>query len=209
MIAPSIEEVKLCLLGDAGVGKSSIVHRFVYDAFKPTMESTIGAAFLTKSVTLESTTYKYQIWDTAGQEKYRALAPMYYRGAAAAIIVYDITVEQSFSAVKMWIRELKQYAEPDIVVAIAGNKSDLDDLREIQFKDAMEYAEMHNAIFIETSAKTAVNVAALFVEISKQFAARLKVKGKTHSPGDPGSSATVTPRRRDAAKDSGMKKSCC
>lgn len=203
----SIEEVKLCLLGDAGVGKSSIVHRFVYDAFKPTMESTIGAAFLTKSVTLDSTTYKYQIWDTAGQEKYRALAPMYYRGAAAAIIVYDITVEQTFAAVKTWVRELKQYAEPDIVLAIAGNKCDLDDLREIQFKDAMDYAEMQRAIFVETSAKTAVNIGALFVEISKQFAIRRQEKGNNNS--GPRGNDTILPRKLDPSKDNSKKKSCC
>lgn len=207
MMNSSVEEVKLCLLGDAGVGKSSIVHRFVYDAFKPTMESTIGAAFLTKSVTLDSTTYKYQIWDTAGQEKYRALAPMYYRGAAAAIIVYDITVEQSFASVKSWVRELKQYAEPDIVLAIAGNKCDLEDLREILFKDAMEYAEMQKAIFVETSAKTAVNIGALFVEISRKFALRRQEKGSRTQPS--AGSNTVTPRKRDATKDGNTKRSCC
>lgn len=206
MMTTSIEEVKLCLLGDAGVGKSSIVHRFVYDAFKPTMESTIGAAFLTKSVTLDSTTYKYQIWDTAGQEKYRALAPMYYRGAAAAIIVYDMTVEQTFAAVKTWVRELKQYAEPDIVLAIAGNKCDLEDLREIQFKDAMDYAEMQRAIFVETSAKTAVNIGAMFVEISKQFAIRRKEKGNNVGPKG---NETILPRKLDPSKDNGKKKSCC
>lgn len=209
MMTASIEEVKLCLLGDAGVGKSSIVHRFVYDAFKPTMESTIGAAFLTKSVTLDSTTYKYQIWDTAGQEKYRALAPMYYRGAAAAIIVYDITVEQTFAAVKTWVRELKQYAESDIVLAIAGNKCDLEDLREIQFKDAMDYAEMQRAIFVETSAKTAVNIGAMFVEISKQFAIRRKEKGNNSSSAGPRGNDTILPRKLDPSKDSSKRKSCC
>lgn len=208
MNASHYEEVKLCLLGDSGVGKSSIVHRFVYDTFKPTMEATIGAAFLTKSIVLESTTYKYQIWDTAGQEKYRALAPMYFRGAAAAIVVYDMTVEQSFAAVKMWIRELKQNAEPDIVMAIAGNKSDLEELREIQYKDAMEYAESQNAIFIETSAKTAVNVGALFVEISKQFAARLKAKGRPYASGDSSSSSVIL-QQRNASDDGRTNKSCC
>lgn len=206
MMSTSIEEVKLCLLGDAGVGKSSIVHRFVYDAFKPTIESTIGAAFLTKSVTLDSTTYKYQIWDTAGQEKYRALAPMYYRGAAAAIIVYDITVEHSFAAVKMWVRDLKQYAEPDIILAITGNKCDLEELREVQFKDAMAFAEMQNAIFVETSAKTAVNIAALFVEISKQFAVRREQRGTSL---DSTASGTINPRDHENAKTGNSKRSCC
>ncbi|ELT99690.1 hypothetical protein CAPTEDRAFT_6450 [Capitella teleta] len=163
----SVHEVKLCLLGDSGVGKSSIVHRFVYDSFRPAMTSTIGAAFLTKTVIVDGTTYKYQIWDTAGQEKYRALAPMYYRGAAAAIIVYDITQESSFRATKSWITELQKHASPNIVLAIAGNKLDLDDLRDVQYSTALSYADKQGTVFVETSAKSAANIPALFMEISE------------------------------------------
>lgn len=165
----AVKEVKLCLLGDSGVGKSSIALRFVHDSFKPAMESTIGASFLTKTIHVDDRIYKYQIWDTAGQEKYRALAPMYYRGAAAAIVVYDITSESSFTMLKTWISELRKHGPVNIVLAIAGNKLDLGDLKEVDSKVAQAYAESVGALFVETSAKTAINIAALFNEISKKL----------------------------------------
>jgi Ras-related protein Rab-22 len=205
----SVKEVKLCLLGDSGVGKSSIVHRFVYDAFKQSMESTIGAAFLTKSITLDLVVYKYQIWDTAGQEKYRALAPMYYRGAAAAIVVYDITREDSFTAVKSWIRELKQYADADIVLAITGNKCDLEELREVTYTDAQTYANLQGAIFVETSAKTAINVSALFLEISKRLSQQTD-RYRTFGPSaDTLGASTIRKPMVTATASDRTKKSCC
>lgn len=200
----ALHEVKLCLLGDSGVGKSSIVHRFVYDAFRPAMEATIGAAFLTKTVVVDGDTYKYQIWDTAGQEKYRALAPMYYRGAAAAIVVFDITRDASFQAMRSWISELQKHASPNIVLAIAGNKADLDDMREVQYSDAQQYAESQGAVFVETSAKTAVNIAALFMEISKKFAS-IDDFSLSNSRGD---TVNVGRQRRGNAQSQG-KKPCC
>uniref|UniRef100_A0A0B7AHV1 Uncharacterized protein n=1 Tax=Arion vulgaris TaxID=1028688 RepID=A0A0B7AHV1_9EUPU len=163
----SMRDVKVCLLGESGVGKSSIVMRFVADKFKKSLESTIGASFMTKTVYVDNSTYKFQIWDTAGQEKYRALAPMYYRGSAAAIIVYDVTRETSFQAVKSWVQELQRHGPSRIVIAIAGNKCDLEDLREVREKDAQEYAREIGAVFCETSAMTAVNVAELFEAIAR------------------------------------------
>ncbi|CAH1780410.1 unnamed protein product [Owenia fusiformis] len=165
----ALREVKVCLLGESGVGKSSIVQRFVHDTFKPALESTIGASFMSKTLTVDEKTYKYQIWDTAGQEKYRALAPMYYRGAAAAVIVYDVTNESSFGVLKDWIKELQRHGPQEIVIAIAGNKCDLADLREVQYKDALAYAEQTNAIFVETSAKNATNVSEMFEAICRKL----------------------------------------
>eukprot|EP01137_Pigoraptor_chileana_P035353 Opistho-2@29226 len=165
----ALREIKLCLLGDAGVGKSSLVLRFVSDSFNEHSESTIGASFMSKTIIVGEQTFKYQIWDTAGQEKYRGLAPMYYRGAAAAIVVYDITREASFRALKDWVKELKQLGPPNIVFAIAGNKSDLEAQRQVQTETAQEYAESIDAIFSETSALTAHNVQLLFESISKRL----------------------------------------
>ncbi|WAR13022.1 RAB5A-like protein [Mya arenaria] len=119
------------MCNESGVGKSSIVLRFVRDQYKECLESTIGASFMTKRVVLDEKTFIFQIWDTAGQEKYRSLAPMYYRGAAAAIVVYDITRESSFPAAQEWVKELQRMASGNIVIAVAGNKCDLEDLREV------------------------------------------------------------------------------
>jgi len=165
----AVKEVKLCLLGESGVGKSSIAVRFVHDNFRPTMEATIGASFLTKTMHVEGRSFKFQIWDTAGQEKYRALAPMYYRGAQAAIIVYDITKEDSFKTLRSWVHELQRHGAPNIVLAIAGNKADLEDLREVRHKDALDYAEGIGAVLVETSAKSAININVLFHEICKRL----------------------------------------
>ncbi|XP_054579777.1 ras-related protein Rab-22A isoform X4 [Eptesicus fuscus] len=121
---------------------------------------------MTKTVQYQNELHKFLIWDTAGQERFRALAPMYYRGSAAAIIVYDITKEETFSTLKNWVKELRQHGPPNIVVAIAGNKCDLIDVREVMERDAKDYADSIHAIFVETSAKNAININELFIEIS-------------------------------------------
>ncbi|CAN6481759.1 unnamed protein product [Victoria cruziana] len=101
-------QAKLVLLGDMGTGKSSLVLRFVKGQFYEFQESTIGAAFFTQTVAVEGRSVKFEIWDTAGQERYHSLAPMYYRGAAAAIVVYDMTNPDSFDRAKKWVEELRQ-----------------------------------------------------------------------------------------------------
>ncbi|KAF2198184.1 ras-domain-containing protein [Delitschia confertaspora ATCC 74209] len=117
--------VKLVLLGEAAVGKSSLVMRFVNNDFQENKEPTIGAAFLTQKCTLPSRTIKFEIWDTAGQERFASLAPMYYRNAQAALVVYDITKSSSLTKAQHWVAELQRQASPGIVIALVGNKADL------------------------------------------------------------------------------------
>uniref|UniRef100_K7E5L4 small monomeric GTPase n=1 Tax=Monodelphis domestica TaxID=13616 RepID=K7E5L4_MONDO len=158
-------QFKLVLLGESAVGKSSLVLRFVKGQFHEFQESTIGAAFLTQTVCLDDTTVKFEIWDTAGQERYHSLAPMYYRGAQAAIVVYDITNEESFARAKNWVKELQRQASPNIVIALAGNKADLASKRAVDFQEAQSYADDNSLLFMETSAKTSVNVNEIFMAI--------------------------------------------
>ena len=132
-------------------------------------ESTIGAAFLTQTVLLDDTTVKFEIWDTAGQERYHSLAPMYYRGAQAAIVVYDITNADTFTRAKTWVRELQKQARPDIVIALAGNKSDLGSRRTVEYEEANAYAEENGLLFMETSAKNANNVNEIFLAIARRL----------------------------------------
>jgi len=118
-------QVKLVLLGEAAVGKSSVVLRFVSNEFQANKEPTIGAAFLTQKCRLEDRILRYEIWDTAGQERFHSLAPMYYRNAQAAVVVYDVTKASSLEKAKSWVKELQRQANPNIVIALAGNKVDL------------------------------------------------------------------------------------
>ncbi|KAF8628230.1 hypothetical protein AX15_004009 [Amanita polypyramis BW_CC] len=163
-------QFKLVLLGESAVGKSSLVLRFVKDQFDDYRESTIGAAFLTQTVTLEDqTTVKFEIWDTAGQERYKSLAPMYYRNANCAVVVYDITQATSLEKARTWIRELQRQADPSIVIALCGNKLDLAARRQVSQEEAKKYAEEEGLMWVETSAKTGEGVAEVFAAIAKKL----------------------------------------
>ncbi|KIR52780.1 rab family protein [Cryptococcus gattii Ru294] len=118
-------QVKLVLLGEAAVGKSSLVLRFTSGDFDENTSPTIGAAFLTQKCRLENRIVKFEIWDTAGQERFHSLAPMYYRNAQAAVVVYDITKAASLEKAKAWVKELQRQANANIVIALVGNKLDL------------------------------------------------------------------------------------
>ncbi|GFS39450.1 ras small GTP-binding family protein [Actinidia rufa] len=213
---------KLVLLGDMGAGKSSLVLRFVKGQFLEFQESTIGAAFFSQTLAVNEATVKFEIWDTAGQERYHSLAPMYYRGAAAAIIVYDITSTDSFARAKKWVQELQKQGNPNMVVALAGNKADLEDKRQVTAEDpvtwqlpfdaleeARVYAEGNGLFFMETSAKTAANVNDIFYEIGKDRIGALScVEGNDgfsiFHEDDLAGSAKRLPRAQPAQNPAGM-----
>ena len=180
------------LLGDSNVGKTSLVLRFVKNQFNADPVSTVGAAFLQSPVTDDSLDEKIQfgIWDTAGSERYKALAPMYYRGAEVAIVVYDITSFKSFEGAKNWVRDLKLYGQPNVVIALAANKCDLDaQFREVSAQEGQAYARDEDMAYFETSAKTAHNVRAMFVALAKRVP-RTKDASLSGTPLDSGASTT-------------------
>ena len=159
---------KVVLLGDTAVGKSCLAVRFVKNEFFAFQEPTIGAAFLTKNIGTGGNQIKLEIWDTAGQERYRSLAPMYYRGAVAAIVVYDITQKDTLNGAKGWIQELKKNVESCIII-LAANKFDLKEERTITKQEVEEYANINNIIHLETSAKSGHNVERVFNIISEKM----------------------------------------
>ena len=133
---------------------------------------------------------QFGIWDTAGSERYKALAPMYYRGAEAAIVVYDITSFESFEGAKNWVRDLKLYGQPNVVIALAANKCDLDaQFREVSAQEGQAYARDEDMAYFETSAKTAHNVRAMFVALAKRVP-RTKDASLSGTPLDSGASTT-------------------
>ncbi|KAI9119293.1 hypothetical protein K1719_009968 [Acacia pycnantha] len=163
-------QAKLVILGDMGAGKTSLVLRFVKGHFNEYQESTIGAAFFTQVLSLNEGTIRLDIWDTAGQERYHSLAPMYYRGAAAAIVVYDITNKDSFVRAKKWVQEVQKQGKPGMVMFLVANKVDLADKRAVGNEEAEQYARENGLSFMETSAKTAENVNELFYDIARTLA---------------------------------------
>ena len=148
----------LLMIGDSGVGKSSLLLRFSDDLYRGTDISTIGVDFKVKMVTVEDKAIKLQIWDTAGQEKYRTITSSYYRNAQGIIVAYDITSQESFANVKIWLQEIDRYAPEDISVLLVGNKTDLEDQREVTTQEGKEFASELGIEFLETSAKASTNV---------------------------------------------------
>ncbi|KAJ1433267.1 P-loop containing nucleoside triphosphate hydrolase protein [Ochromonadaceae sp. CCMP2298] len=118
-------EVKVCIVGDSAVGKTSLSTRYCHGEFSGNTTPTIGASFLQRRVVVDNAEMSLQIWDTAGQERFRSMAPMYYRGAKAAICVFDVTSEDSFRRVSTWVRDLKAHADPNVVICLAANKCDM------------------------------------------------------------------------------------
>jgi small GTP-binding protein len=162
---------KVVLLGEAGVGKTSIISRYVNNTFSDVLMSTTGASFAVKKLEIDPEhKIKFQIWDTAGQERFRSLAKIFYQNAAVAVLVYDITRRDSFQKLKdFWVKELKENAPSDIILAIAANKSDNYEFEVVSLKEGKELAQEINAIFKSTSAMLSHGIEDLFKLIGEKF----------------------------------------
>ena len=160
---------KVVLLGEGRVGKTCLCLKYVKDTFTPDQESTIQATFLEKRLHIGRKSITLNIWDTAGQERFHALGPIYYRDSHGALLVYDITDRDSFSKVRNWVKELRKIVGKDIVLMIAGNKEDLEKKRQVDVKEAEEYARSVGAEHMLVSAKTGRNVEQVFLELTKQM----------------------------------------
>ncbi|CAL0311291.1 unnamed protein product [Lupinus luteus] len=160
---------KVVVIGDSGVGKTQILSRFAKNEFFFDSKSTIGVEFQTKTVMINDKVIKAQIWDTAGQERYRAVTSAYYRGALGAMLVYDITKQQSFDNVARWVEELRTHADRSIVIMLIGNKGDLIDKRIVATEDALEFAQDQCLFFSETSALSGENVESAFITLLQEI----------------------------------------
>ncbi|NXM30903.1 RAB17 protein, partial [Oxyruncus cristatus] len=173
---------KVVLLGSMSVGKSSLAYRYVKNDFREFLP-TVGCSFFTQTLNLEVATVKFEIWDTAGQEKYQSVCHLYYRNAQAALLVYDIANKETLRRAKLWLEELEKKFLPDeIVIALVGNKTDLAAEREVTTEEGTEFARTKGLLFMETSAKSNHQVNDIFMAIVQELLRREKERAPAPSP---------------------------
>lgn len=161
--------LKILMIGESNVGKSSILLRFTEDEFCENMQSTVGMDYKTKHIVIDGNTVKLAIWDTAGQERFRTLTPSYYRDGQGAILMYDVTDRNTFVKLETWLNELNTYCNrTDIVKMVVGNKIDLPH-REVSTEEGLQFARRHQTLYIESSAKTADGVKCCFEELVQKI----------------------------------------
>ncbi|XP_046577641.1 ras-related protein Rab-37-like isoform X4 [Haliotis rubra] len=172
---------KTILVGDSGVGKTSLLVQFDQCKFQAgAFSATVGIGFTNKVVDVEGTKVKLQIWDTAGQERFRSITRAYYRDANALLLLYDVTNKASFDNIRAWLAEINEYAQEDVVIMLLGNKADIAGERVIRREDGERLAKEYGVAFMETSAKTGMNVELAFMAVARD----LKMK-KTRRPNEP------------------------
>ncbi|KAK7110642.1 ras-related protein Rab-18A [Littorina saxatilis] len=161
--------LKILIIGESGVGKSSLLLRFTDDTFDPEQAATIGVDFKVKTLSVDGNKAKLAIWDTAGQERFRTLTPSYYRGAQGVILVYDVSSKQSFTKLDAWLSELETFAtKHDMIKMLVGNKIDKEK-REVSKEEGLKFARKHHMLFIEASAKTKEGVQCAFEELVEKI----------------------------------------
>lgn len=158
---------KFLIIGRTGVGKSCILHRFIENKFKEDTTHTIGVEFGSKLVNVNNKSIKLQIWDTAGQERFRSVTRSYYRGAAGALLVYDIASRDSFNSLQNWLSDARNLASPNIVIILVGNKKDLESQREVSYQEASQFAKDNDLIFVECSALNGELVEEAFLKCAR------------------------------------------
>jgi small GTP-binding protein len=160
---------KLILIGNSGVGKSSIIQRYMKNTFEESYKCTIGVDFLMKTLNLNGKTVKLQLWDTAGQEKYKSMVASYYRGANVALVVFDITNHASFDSLPVWIENYYKNGPEEKNIILIGNKKDMEESRQVTRQEAEIFSETNNMMYFETSAKEGDNIEYIFTYAAEKL----------------------------------------
>ena len=162
-------KLKLIVLGDSGVGKTNIIHRYITDTFNTETKATIGVEFFIKTFRVNNDIIKLEIWDTAGQERYKSITSAYYKGSRGVLLVYDITRYTTFENLEKWMNEINEKVKGSLKMMIIGNKSDLNDERKVDIETALEKAKLLNIPFMETSALDSTNIQNAFENILREM----------------------------------------
>ncbi|XP_042150378.1 ras-related protein Rab-37 isoform X2 [Ixodes scapularis] len=173
---------KTILVGDSGVGKTSLLVQFDQGKFQTgSFSATVGIGFTNKVVSVDECKVKLQIWDTAGQERFRSVTHAYYRDAHALLLLYDVSNKTSFDNTRAWLGEINEYAQDDVVIMLIGNKADIQQDRQVRYEDGERLAREYGVAFMETSAKTGANVELAFMAVARELKQRMS--RTTHGPG--------------------------
>ena len=173
---------KFIVIGSSGVGKTAILKRLVDDVFTGESQSTIGVEFLATSIDVDGNNVKLQIWDTAGQERFRSIAKAYFRSAIGVILVFDLTDRKSFEDLGQWLSDVHALCDPNAVVTLIGNKSDLTDQRNVTNVEAESFAQLHQLTYLETSALGGENIQEAFQRTAAAVYRRALANGETPNP---------------------------
>ena len=202
--------VKVILIGDSGVGKTNIMSKFLKNQFMEESKATIGVEFGSKLFNHEGHKIKAQIWDTAGQEKYKAITGAYYKGSKGALVVYDITQKKTFKNIEKWVNDLKAAGDPKITIILIGNKNDLDDKRQVSKDQGEEKARSFGCAFLETSAYSGDNIDKAFNLMVKEIYEKFSNDSTGEDELAPGSNGDGRDVKLDKVNDKNIKKkSCC
>ena len=166
--------LKYVIVGDASVGKSNLLLRYTHGQFREEYQLTIGVEFGSSNITIDKNVFRIQIWDTAGQENFRSITRAYYKNSVCALVVYDISSRDSFNNVMSWIEDCKNQSPKTIFIVLVGNKSDLDDKRQVSYEEGKELADKNELLFFESSAKDGINVDEIFVNSAKEIAKKIE-----------------------------------
>lgn len=184
--------MKYIIIGEAGTGKSCLLRRFIHNSFSSQTQHTIGVEFSSRTVTLNGKRIKLQLWDTAGQERFRSVTRNYYRGAAGAMLVYDITDRGTFENLSRWLADVKALASPDVVVVLVGNKLDQEEKRQVDWAEASQWATFNDVHFVEVSSLDGKDVDSPFLHAARSIL--LAIESGTLDPEQPASGVSYGDR---------------
>jgi Ras-related protein Rab-1A len=170
---------KIVIVGDSGCGKSCLLSRYADDTFSETYIATIGVDFRIRTITRESgEVVKLQIWDTAGQDRFRSITTSYYHHASGVIVTYDTTSRETFKSLPRWLSELERYVKPTVTLILAGTKADMSSKREVDLEDVRTFAQQNSMKFVETSARTGAGVEELFNQLAEDLWTKSRLEKK-------------------------------